>query len=303
MIVAAFIYQREVHTEKDTQKSFHQVLSATMDPAAQKPSIPAPQQVHHEARNAENSAAYLLSKLQYMRESNPHLTMLDVGAGSGTISVTLAKAIPDGHVTATDLNKDILPRAQANAESAGVKNIEFQQANVFKLPFPDGTFDITHCHQVLTHLKEPWDALREMLRVTKPGGVVAAREGNYETECFWPDLPGVVKFHNFIGKFLQNPTAGRQLLSWALKAGLERRQVTTSFGTWCYSTSEEKNIWAQAMIERVRGSMASRMRQAGLDTGLTTEDELEEMAKGWKEWEKAEDATLGMLQGEILIQK
>ena len=129
-----------------------------MEQSSQKQGHPPPQAIHHELRTAENSAAHVLPKLQAMRENNPHLALLDVGAGSGTISVTFAKAIPDGHVTGIDLNPDILPRARAVAEMAGVKNVEFQQGDIYKLPFADGTFDITFCHQVLTHLKAPWDA-------------------------------------------------------------------------------------------------------------------------------------------------
>lgn len=211
------------------------------------PGHPAPQAVHHELRNATNSAAYLLARLQSVREGNPHLSLLDVGAGSGSISVAFAKAIPDGRVTATDVNKDILPRAQAIAESAGVANIDFQQADVYKLPFADATFDITHCHQVLCHLKAPTDALREMLRVTKPGGLVAAREGDLETECVWPALPGLLNFHKLAASLIKagggSPTAGRELLSWALKTGVKRDQITVSFGTWCYNEPDERKTW------------------------------------------------------------
>lgn len=81
-----------------------------MDQSANKPGIPDPQAIHHELRTAENSAGYLLDKLQSMKESNPHLTLLDVGTGSGTIAVTFAKTIPNDQVIATDLNKDMLPR-------------------------------------------------------------------------------------------------------------------------------------------------------------------------------------------------
>ena len=194
-----------------------------------------------------------------MKINNPHLTLLDVGAGSGTISVTLARVIPDGQVTATDLKKEILPRAQAIAESEGVKNIEFRQADAYKLPFADGTFDVSHCHQVLVHLKAPWDVLREMLRVTKPGGLVAAREGDYETECLWPETPGLVKFHKFIVEFIKagggSPTAGRQLLSWALKAGVERSQITPSFGTWCYSEPADRKVWGRSSYDSLRTGM------------------------------------------------
>lgn len=220
-----------------------------MEPSTQKTDIPPPQAIHHELRTAENSAAHVLPKLQLMKERNPHLALLDVGAGSGTISVTLAKAIPDGKVTAVDVNPDILPRAQAIADIAGVKNIEFRQGDAYKLPFADGSFDVTVCHQMLTHLKAPWDALREMLRVTKAGGVVAAREGDLETESFWPELPGIVKFHNFAASMMNaaggTSKGGRQLLSWALKAGARRDQIMVSFSTWSYNTPSERKVWGR----------------------------------------------------------
>jgi SAM-dependent methyltransferase len=205
-----------------------------------------PQATLHEVRTAENSAAYLLPKLQSMKESNPNLMLLDVGAGSGTISVSFAKLIPDGHVTGVDLNANIVPRARAVAEKAGVKNIDFHQGSVFKLPFADETFDVTFCHQVLVHIGNPWDALREMLRVTKRGGIVAAREGDYETECVWPELPALGKFHTLMAGHMSSgggtPTAGRQLLSWALKAGVERNQVTLSFSTRPYHTPSDRKV-------------------------------------------------------------
>src|SRR3954449_2951968 len=104
---------------------------------SEKPAYPPAQAIIHEIRNAENSAAFLLPKLRSMRESNPNLALLDVGAGSGTISVSFAKLIPDGHVTGIDLNPQILPRARAVAATAGVQNIIFQEGSVYKLPFAD----------------------------------------------------------------------------------------------------------------------------------------------------------------------
>lgn len=209
-------------------------------------SHPPAQATLHEVRTAENSAAYLLPKFQSMKESNANLTLLDVGAGSGTISVSFAKLIPDGHVTGIDLNANILPRARAIAELAGVQNIDFQQGSVYKLPFDDDTFDITFCHQVLVHIGNPWDALQEMLRVTKRGGIVAAREGDYETECIWPELPGLAKFHKLMAGLMSagggTPIAGRQLVSWALKAGVERSQITLSYSLSSYHTPSERVI-------------------------------------------------------------
>jgi ubiquinone/menaquinone biosynthesis C-methylase UbiE len=102
-----------------------------------------------ESRTATNSAAYLLPTLQAMKENNPKLTLLDVGAGSGSMSAEFAQLVgPEGHVTAVDINPGIMPRAKAVAEQWGVSNISFQTADAYKLPFDDGKFDIVHCHQV-----------------------------------------------------------------------------------------------------------------------------------------------------------
>lgn len=222
----------------------------SMEGSSQKLSVPPPQAIHHELRTAENSAGFVLSKLQSMKLHNPHLTLLDVGAGSGTISVAFAKAIPDGHVTGIDVNPEILPRAQAIAKMTGVKNIDFQQGDAYKLPFADETFDVTYCHQMLTHLKAPWDAVSEMIRVTKAGGIVAAREGDLGTQFVWPELPGLLKFNKFITDVINasggTSTGGRQLLSWVLKAGVKRDYITVSYSTWSHSILDERKIWGES---------------------------------------------------------
>ncbi|TVY50829.1 putative methyltransferase C1B3.06c [Lachnellula cervina] len=256
-----------------------------------------------EQRNAGNSSGYILPKLHSMKEQNPNLALLDIGCGPGTISSTLAKIIPDGHVTGIDKSPDIIPRARDLAEESGVKNIEFQQGDAYKLPFADGAFDITICHQMLTYLKAPWDALSEMIRVTKVGGIIAAREGDLTSECVWPELPGLVKFHKLAGDLIKGgggtDKGGRQLLSWALKAGVKREMITVSHSTWSYSTPKEKQIWSVALIERVQGS---QLRGLGLKLGLTTGD-LDEIVRHWTEWAERDDASIAMMHGEIIIRR
>lgn len=265
---------------------------------------PPAQAILHELRTVENSAPYLLPQLQSMKEVNPHLRLLDVGAGSGTISASFAKLIPDGHVTGIDINPNILSRARALADMAGVKNIEFQQGSIYELPFANETFEVTFCHQVLLHIGTPWDALREMLRVTKRGGIVTAREGDYETECVWPELPELRAFHKVMAGHMSSgggtPTAGRQLLSWALKAGVERSQVTVSYSTSSYHTPRDRRTCCKGLCDQLRGGS---LREKALKFGLGTENDLEEMAKAWEEWAKRDDASLALLHGEILIQK
>lgn len=217
------------------------------------PGYAANQIQHHEWRTAENSAAYLLPSLKDLSTTNPIPTLLDVGAGSGTISASLAKYLPQGgQVLATDLSPEILERARSHATQAGVTNIRFQQASVYALPFADASFDVVHASMVLCHLDAPVQALAEMLRVAKPGGLVADRESDLRMWSYHPQLPGIDKSlkllratHEAAGGSVDG---GARLVSWAMKAGARREQITASFGTWCYSTPEERRVWGEFSI-------------------------------------------------------
>lgn len=204
---------------------------------------------HHEWRTAENSAAYLLPQLQKKAEEMPKLKFLDVGAGSGTITASFAKYMPEGHIIATDISDDILTRAKFYAAEKGCKNISFQKANVYELPFSDAFFDVVHAHQVLCHLDAPSDAVREMVRVTKPGGIIGLRESDMRMWCIWPELPSLLQFHALMVETLVanggQDKGGRRLVSWVVQAGVARKDVTASFGTWCYSDPDDRETWSK----------------------------------------------------------
>ena len=124
----------------------------------------------HKRRTVENSAAYLLPHIK------PGMRILDVGCGPGTITIDFARLVPYGHVVGVENSPEVLVEARAAAAAQGVSNIEFVVGDIHALDFPDGTFDIAHAHQVLQHINDQAGALREMKRVTKPGGLVATRE-------------------------------------------------------------------------------------------------------------------------------
>ncbi|KAI6084264.1 S-adenosyl-L-methionine-dependent methyltransferase [Hypoxylon rubiginosum] len=266
-----------------------------------------------ETRTAHNSAVYLLPTLQEIQSRNPQMKLLDVGSGSGSISASFAKIIgpAGGHVTAVDVNPVVLERAtKILSDKYGVPAdrdwISFEIADGHKLPFEDDTFDVVHCHQVLAHNKGQWEILREMLRVAKPGGVVAAREGDMETEVFWPPLPGLLKFHNDLEVRVirargASTSSGRELLSWALKAnGGNRSKIVTSFSAWSYTEPEDRKLWAQGMIEVALSNPI--VCESNIKSGIT-EAEMDEMRDAWIEWRDRDDATLSMVQGEILMRK
>ena len=96
--------------------------------------------------------------------------VLDVACGTGVVAVTAARL--GAKVTALDLTPELLERARENARIAQV-DIEFHEGDVEKLPFADATFDVVLSQFGHMFAPQPAVALAQMLRVLKPGGVIA----------------------------------------------------------------------------------------------------------------------------------
>ncbi|MFD5112380.1 class I SAM-dependent methyltransferase [Streptomyces sp. NPDC058391] len=247
----------------------------------------------HRWRTAANSAAYLLAELR------PGQDVLDVGCGPGTITADLAALVSPGVVTAIDAAADILDQARRTADAAGVDTIRFAVADVHALDFPDDSFDVVHAHQVLQHVGDPVQALREMRRVCRPGGVVAARDADYGAFAWFPEVPVLDGWQELYRQVARanggEPDAGRRLLSWARQAGFTG--ITATATTWCFATTEERAWWSGLWAERTTASGYADLAVAG---GHTTRGRLAEIAEAWQKWGRAEDAWFMVPHGEIL---
>ncbi|OCH87947.1 UbiE/COQ5 family methyltransferase [Obba rivulosa] len=245
-------------------------------------------------RTAENSVAYLLPHIQ------PHMHILDVGCGPGTISIDLATRVPHGRVVGVDYTPEPLANGRALAAERGVTNIDFAVGNALALDFPDNTFDLVCVHQVLVHSSDPVQALREMRRVAKPGGIVAAKEGDVQVMVWHPENEGLQVWRDVTMKIARSRgvemNAGRRVLSWALQAGFPRESIVCSASAYCFSTPEEREYWGGTMGERTYGSL----RKAAIGGGHATEEELKAIAEGWKQWVAQEDGWFAAISGEIL---
>lgn len=246
----------------------------------------------HRTRTAQNSAAYLLPHL------NPGDHLLDVGAGPGTITTDLAGIV--AQVTATEIGPEALEVTRATVVERNVGNIDLQVADVHALPFPDASFDVVHAHQVLQHVADPVQALREMARVTRPGGIVAVRDSDYAAFCWWPALPVLDTWLRLYRTAARanggEPDAGRRLLSWAHAAGLT--DVTPSSSTWCFATPAERAWWGGMWADRI---LHSAIADQLTGSGLAAEAELHEISDAWTEWAADEDGWISLLHGEILV--
>jgi ubiquinone/menaquinone biosynthesis C-methylase UbiE len=247
----------------------------------------------HRWRTAGNSAAYLLPRLR------PGRSLLDIGCGPGTITVDLAARVAPGRVTAVEVTEQALGLARAEADRRGQENIDFVVADVHALDFPDGTFDVVHAHQVLQHVADPVGALTEMRRVCRPGGTVAARDGDYAGFTWFPAVPGLDDWLTLYRQAARRnggePDAGRRLLSWARAAGFT--EVVPTASTWCFATPDDRQWWGRSWADRI---VSSDLAGQLLDYGLATADDLHRIARAWRDWADTADAWLAVLHGEIL---
>jgi ubiquinone/menaquinone biosynthesis C-methylase UbiE len=242
----------------------------------------------HRWRTVENSAAYLIPHLRQ------GLSLLDVGCGPGTITADLAGRLAPGRVCGIDPSADVV--AAAEREHAG---IEFATGDVYTMAFDDASWDIVHAHQVLQHLPDPVTALKEMRRVVRPGGIVAARDSDYAAFTWHPAddrLAGwLALYHDIARSNGGEPDAGRYLLSWAKQAGFTR--VDASASAWCFATPEERGWWGGLWAERMTSSAIAKQ---AIRDGRATPEELAGIADAWRAWAAADDGWFAVLHGEII---
>ena len=250
----------------------------------------------HAQRTAENSAGFLLGHLEAGQR------LLDVGCGPGSITVDLAELVAPGPVIGVDREPAVLEGARRLAAERGLANLTFEPADTYSLPYPDDHFDVVYAHQVLQHLVDPVAALVEMRRVLRPGGVLAVRDSDYATMTHAPHEPLLDRwlelYHQVARSNGAESDAGRHLKAWVLAAGFPEPVTTAS--AWWYSDEAGCASWAELWAVRItEGAFADQAR----DAGLSTTEELADLAAAWRAWARRPGAFFAFLHGEVLAWK
>jgi demethylmenaquinone methyltransferase/2-methoxy-6-polyprenyl-1,4-benzoquinol methylase len=126
-------------------------------------------------------------KLVRISGAKPGMKVLDCATGTGDLAIEFKRTVgSEGQVIGTDFCKEMLIPAPAKAKALNL-DIQFEQADVMKLPYEDNQFDIVSISFGIRNVADPVQALREMSRVTKPGGSVMILEfGQADLPVFAP---------------------------------------------------------------------------------------------------------------------
>ena len=149
------------------------------------------------------------------------LDVLDVGCGTGEITVRVAKEFAPRSVTGVDLSESHLRVARRRAPSPG--GVSFEQGDALALRFPENRFDTALCRHMLHAVPDPVGVVREMLRVVRPDGWLYCLAEDYGMLFFHPGsdeldqffhVEGVRAGRKAGGNIMQGRTMPSLLASW-----------------------------------------------------------------------------------------
>lgn len=175
-------------------------------------------------------------------------TVLDAGCGIGFDAIQMAvQEGPAGHVFGVDNSQEMIATAQSNAAHLELPLI-FRTGNIYQLEFQDNYFDRCRVDKTFQHLSDPQAALRELIRVTKPGGKIIIADPDHDSLII--DTPFTDLNHRFV-RFRSDcmPQGGiaHQLYGFCRELGLIDVYVEPL--THVYTDYEEKRITSPYLDE------------------------------------------------------
>jgi SAM-dependent methyltransferase len=151
----------------------------------------------------------------------PNSRVLEVGCGTG--AVTRALAMWPGVAETIGVDPSPVFVAKARELASAMTNLSFQEADGRSLPFSDDSFDAVVFHTTLCHVPEPEAALREAVRLLRPGAYLAVFDGDYATATLATKAgdPLNVCADAFREHFVHDPWLVRRLPALVRAAGVE----------------------------------------------------------------------------------
>lgn len=122
--------------------------------------------------------------------------VLEVGCGPGYFSPKVARAIPNGELVLTDIQRAMLRKAQKRLSRKNVFNVEYHLSNGIDFPFKDNEFDCIYMVTVIGEIENQEQYVKEFLRILRPGGIVSISE-----QAGDPDKMSIKEVKKLFNKF------------------------------------------------------------------------------------------------------
>jgi SAM-dependent methyltransferase len=200
---------------------------------------------------------------------------LDAGCGGGDVSLELARAVgPRGGVVGFDLDAVKLEAARADAAAAGLAHVEFRAIDIVAGELPRPGFDLVYARFLLTHLREPGQALRRLAELLVPGGLLVVEDIDYRGHFVHPPSVAFDAYVELYRRTAQargaDPDIGPRLPGLLEEAGIGPAQLNVVQPT--AMRGEEKLISAITME-----AIADSVLQAGFATRAEVEEIVDEL--------------------------
>jgi ubiquinone/menaquinone biosynthesis C-methylase UbiE len=139
-----------------------------------------------ESQRLTDQAETLNNLLHHDSLFYPAGLVLEAGCGTGAQTTIIAPKNPECDFISIDISDKSLEKAEENSQKQKIRNVKFQAANVYSLPFEDESFDHVFVCFLLEHLPDPVRALTSLKRVLKKGGTIMAIEGDHGSAYYYP---------------------------------------------------------------------------------------------------------------------
>lgn len=228
-----------------------------------------------ESERLHDQAGTLVDLLHADTAYPPGSLVLEAGCGVGAQTVTLARNSPGALLTAIDLSAASLAEASTRVAAAGIRNVQFRQADIFALPFAPASFDHIFVCFVLEHLVRPAAALLALKGVLRPGGSITVIEGDHGSVYFHPESAAArtaiwcqVELQRQAGG---DAMIGRQLYPLLATAGFEAVHVSPRM---VYVDSSRPQL-VDGFTRKTFTAMVEGVRAAALAAGLVAPEEFD----------------------------
>ena len=239
----------------------------------------------------------------FSRHLSTGKNVLDCGCGPGSITIGFAEIVTPGDVLGLDIERSQIESASELATERGATNVRFETASIYQVPSSDDYFDAAYIQFVLEFLRDPVDALKEVHRILKPGGVIGVKSADWGSQVIAPHDAAMDEAWDLSLKLWRHnggdPFLGRRLPELLRKAGFARIEVNADIGSTPKRSETTGRMGAGFAGMFAEPYVADQL----IRLGLVDEQSLEKLRSALTEWTAHPDAFRAYLSCRALAWK